>query len=181
MYRRLHKTILISITAAILVACEQPSHLPQGDTNNGGLLLPGNFEALVVVDSIGPARHLAVNDNGDIYVKLTYNETKNGAGGTVGLRDLNDDGKADSIVYFGDYRDVGGSAVGMTIHNGYLYTSTVRQVLRNKLTAGKLVPESKTDVMLTDEDSNVVRNWHTTKPVAFDGKGNMYVPFGSPS
>ena len=49
----------------------------------------------------------------------------NGAGGTVGLRDLNGDGKADSVVYFGDYKDVGDSAVGMTIHNGYLYTSTV--------------------------------------------------------
>src|SRR4051794_2130438 len=133
MYRRLHKTILISITAAILVACEQPSHLPQGDTNNGGLLLPKNFEALVVVDSIGPARHLAVNDNGDIYVKLTYNDAMNGAGGTVGLRDLNKDGRADSVVYFGDYKDEGSLAAGITIHGGYLYTSTVRQVLRNKV------------------------------------------------
>jgi len=163
------------------VSCKQPLHLPKADANNGGLFLPGNFEALVVVDSIGPARHLAVNDNGDIYVKLTYNEALNGAGGTVGLRDLNKDGKADSIAYFGDYRDVGGSAVGMTIHDGYLYTSTVRQVLRNKLTPGKLIPESKTEVMLTDEDENVAENWHTTKPVAFDHKGNMYVPFGSPS
>lgn len=181
MYRWWHKTILISITAAGLAACKQPLHLPPGDTDNGGLLFPGNFEALVVIDSIGPARHLAVNDNGDIYVKLTYNDAMNGAGGTVGLRDLDKDGKTDSIVYFGDYKDVGGSAVGMTIHDSYLYTSTVRQVLRNKLTPGKLVPESKTEVMLTDEDENVVNNWHTTKPVAFDDKGYMYIPFGSPS
>ena len=178
---RLPKTILIIITAACLVACKQRLHLPRGDANKGGLFLPGNFEALVVVDSIGPARHLAVNDNGDIYVKLTYNDAMNGAGGTVGLRDLNEDGKADSIAYFGDYKDVGNSAVGMTIYNGYLYTSTVRQVLRNKLTPGKLIPESKTQVMLTDEDENVAKNWHTTKPVAFDNKGYMYVPFGSPS
>ena len=177
----LDKSISIIITVGCLVSCKQPLHLPRADANNGGLFLPGNFEALVVVDSIGPARHLAVNDNGDIYVKLTYNEAMNGAGGTVGLRDLNKDGKADSIAYFGDYRDVGGSAVGMTIHDGYLYTSTVRQVLRNKLTPGKLIPESKTEVMLTDEDENVTENWHTTKPVAFDNKGNMYVPFGSPS
>src|SRR6476659_6578377 len=178
---RLHKTILISITAAGLVACKQPLHLPQGDTNNGGLLLPKNFEALVVVDSIGPARHLAVNNNGDIYVKLTYNDAMNGAGGTVGLRDLDNDGKADSVVYFGDYKDAGSLAVGITIHDGYLYTSTVRQILRNRLTPGKLIPDSKTEVMLTDEDENVVKNWHTTKPVAFDNKGYMYVPFGSPS
>ena len=178
---RFSKTILIIITAACLAACKQRLHLPKGDANNGGLFLPKNFEALVVVDSIGPARHLAVNTNGDIYVKLTYNDAMNGAGGTVGLRDLNEDGKADSIAYFGDYKDVGNSAVGMTIHDGYLYTSTVRQVLRNKLTPGKLIPESKTEVMLTDEDENVAKNWHTTKPVAFDNKGYMYVPFGSPS
>ena len=46
---------------------------PKGDPDNGGLLLPGGFEAVVVVDSLpGKARHLAVNDNGDIYVKLMH-------------------------------------------------------------------------------------------------------------
>jgi glucose/arabinose dehydrogenase len=115
-----------------------------------------------------------------IYVKLSFNDAMKGKGGTVGLRDLNGDGKADSIVYFGDYTDVGNSAVGMTVHNGYLYTSTVNTVLRNKLT-GSLIPESKTEVILTDNSDNVARNWHTTKPLAFDHKGHMYVPFGSPS
>ena len=174
--------ILLLIVASIsTLACKQESKRPAADKNNGGLFLPKNFEALVVVDSIGRARHLAVNDNGDIYVKLTYNDAMDGSGGTVGLRDLDNDGKADSVVYFGDYKDVGGSAVGMTIHDGYLYTSTVKQVLRTKLTDGDLVPKSKTEVMLTDMDSNVVKNWHTTKPVAFDNKGYMYIPFGSPS
>jgi len=180
-YRRWRKALLLIIQAACLAACKQQLHLPKADADNGGIILPKNFEALVVADSTGPARHLAVNSNGDIYVKLTYNDAMNGAGGTVGLRDLNEDGKADSIVYFGDYKDVGGSAVGMTIHDGYLYTSTVTQVLRNKLTSGKLIPESKTEIMLTDEDENVEHNWHTTKPVAFDNEGYMYVPFGSPS
>jgi glucose/arabinose dehydrogenase/cytochrome c553 len=164
-----------------IIGCKQNAQRPKADPDNGGLFLPGDFEALVVVDSIGEARHLAVNNNGDIYVKLTYNDRMNGSGGTVGLRDLNGDGKADSIVYFGDYKDVGRSAVGMTIHNGYLYTSTVTQVLRNKLKDGELVPTSKTEVVLTDENPNVEKNWHTTKPVAFDNKGYMYVPFGSPS
>lgn len=174
-------SIIICIAVLFIAGCSQQSKTPNGDKDNGGLFLPGNFEALVVTDSIGRARHLAVNDNGDIYVKLTYNDKMDGGGGTVGLRDLDGDGKADSVVYFGDYKDVGGSAVGMTIHNGYLYTSTVNQVLRTKLSPGKLVPENKTEVMLTDLDSNVVRNWHTTKPVAFDNKGYMYIPFGSPS
>lgn len=172
---------LIALSIIIPYGCKVSYKLPRADQNNGGLFLPDNFEAVVVVDSIGKARHLAVNDNGDIYVKLTFNPAMNRSGGTVGLRDTNNDGKADSIIYFGDYKDVGGSAVGVTIHNGYLYTSTVNQVLRNKLTPGKLVPESKTEIILTDLDKNVAKNWHTTKPLAFDTKGYMYVPFGSPS
>jgi len=177
----LQKAILISLALAGLIQCSRPIKLPPGDPGNGGLFLPENFKALVVADSTGRARHIAVNDNGDIYVKLTFNDALHGAGGTVGLRDTNQDGKADTIAYFGEYKDEGSLAVGVTIHDGFLYTSTVRNVLRNKLTPGKLVPESKTDVVLTDDDENVVKNWHTTKPLAFDDAGNMYVPFGSPS
>jgi glucose/arabinose dehydrogenase/cytochrome c553 len=168
------------IVLLISLSCENKhGELPPGDVDNGGLIIPGGFEALVVIDSIGPTRHIAVNDNGDIYAKLRFSRDK--LGGTIGLRDLNGDGKADSVVRFGDYEDVGGSAVGVTIHNGYLYTSTVRQVLRNKLTPGELVPSSRTEIILTDTHPNVARNWHTTKPAAFDGQGNMYIPFGSPS
>lgn len=174
------------ITSIVLLfllctSCNGFKNSPKGDPDNGGLFLPDGFEALVVVDSIGKARHLAVNDNGDIYVKLTFNRAMDRSGGTVGLRDLDNDGKADSIIYFGDYKDIGSSAVGVTIHNGYLYTSTVNQVLRNKLKPGELVPTSKTEIILTDLDTNVAKNWHTTKPLAFDKNGYMYVPFGSPS
>lgn len=172
---------LVALSLLIFYGCRITAKLPDSDSDNGGLFLPDGFEAVTVVDSIGRARHLTVNDNGDIYVKLTFNPKMNRYGGTVGLRDTNKDGKADSIVYFGDYQDVGSSAVGVTIHNGYLYTSTVNQVLRNKLKPGELVPTSKTEVMLTDLDPNVAKNWHTTKPLAFDKKGYMYVPFGSPS
>ena len=174
-------SLFIIFVVLTVLSCNNKTRTVKADPDNGGLFLPDSFQALVVVDSIGSARHLAVNDNGDIYVKLTFNEKMNGKGGTVGLRDLDGDGKADSIAYFGDYKDVGGSAVGMTIHDGYLFTSTVTQVLRTKLTPGKLIPENKTEVMLTDLDSNVAHNWHTTKPVAFDKKGNMYIPFGTPT
>lgn len=172
----------ICIAVFFFAACKQTPHKElKADPDNGGLFLPGGFEALVVVDSIGESRHIAVNDNGDIYAKLTYNDKREGEGGTVGIRDIDGDGKADSIVYFGDYKDLGRSAVGMTIHNGYLYTSTVTQVLRNKLSSDELVPTSKTEVMLTDTSKDVVKHWHTTKPVAFDDEGYMYIPFGSPS
>nr|MBP8944072.1 hypothetical protein [Saprospiraceae bacterium] len=99
-------TLLIALW--IWSGCQsKPMPIPSGDPNNAGLFLPDGFEALAVVDSIGRTRHIAVNDHGDIYVKLTYNDAMKGSGGTVGLRDLDGDGKADSIVYFGDYKDEG--------------------------------------------------------------------------
>jgi glucose/arabinose dehydrogenase len=166
------------LTFISLIQCNTKTQLPKGDADNGGLFLPANFEAVVVADSIGPARHLAVNDNGDIYVKLSY--SKNGEGGNVALRDVNNDGKADSIVRFGDYDNRGSLSNCMRIHDGYLYYASELVIYRNKLTPGKLIPESKTEVVLTEEDSRG-SHWHITKPVSFDDKGHMYVPFGAPS
>jgi len=158
---------------------KRPSVLPAGDPDNGGLFLPGNFEALVVSEGIGRARHIAVNDNGDIYVKLR--SSRPGEGGNVAIRDTNKDGKADIIQKFGDYDNSGSLSVGMRIHDGYLYFSSTRVVYRNKLMPGKLVPESKMEVMLTDDQGRGPQDWHIAKPMAFDDKGNMYVPFGAPS
>lgn len=183
MIRRLDLICALAfMTMMVLLQCttKGKERLPPGDRKNGGLFLPDGFEAVVVADSIGPARHIAVNDNGDIYVKLTFNDAMHGKGGTVALRDADHDGKADIITYFGDYKDEGGLPAGMNIHDGYLYTSTVRYVLRNKLKRGELVPTSETEVIFSDEDTNLFRHWHTAKPLAFDNDGGMYIPFGAP-
>jgi len=58
------------ISILSLTVFRNPGGLPPSDPDNGGLTFPDGFEAVVVVDSLGPARHLAVNNNGDIYVKL---------------------------------------------------------------------------------------------------------------
>lgn len=173
----MHKFFLL-LTVIFLFQCKTKRELPPGDPDNGGLFLPGNFEALVVTDSIGPARHIAVNDNGDIYVKLRF--SKMGEGGNIALRDSTGDGKADIIKRFGDYMDEGSLANGMRIHNGYLYFSSELVLYRNKLTPGNLIPESKMEVVLTDDHEHG-SHWHITKPVSFDNMGNMYVPFGAPS
>ncbi|MGH2647361.1 MAG: cytochrome C, partial [Ginsengibacter sp.] len=146
--------------------------LPPGDTDNGGLVLPQGFEAVVVVNSLdGAARHIAVNTNGDIYVKLRF---PNSEGGNAALRDEDNDGKADIIKYFDEYQDKSSYGTGMRIHNGYLYFSSVTRVFRQKLTPGQLVPDSKIELMLTDTQRP---RQHDTKPIAFDDKGNMYIPF----
>ena len=91
--------------------------LPAGDPGNGGLLLPGNFEAVIVADNLGGARHIAVNTNGDIYVKL---RAVHPDGGNVVLRDEDNDGKADIITKFGIYSDPGSYGTAMRIYKDYL-------------------------------------------------------------
>ena len=172
-------SFILLLLVIFLSQCKSVTELPKGDTNNGGLYLPNNFEAVVVIDSIGSARHLAVNDNGDIYVKLRY--SKKGECGNVALRDTNHDGKADSIVYFGNYNNEGSLANCMRIHDGYLYYASERVVYRNKLSPGKLIPDTKMDTILTEDDTLRGSNWHITKPLAFDDNGHIYVPFGAPS
>ena len=150
--------------------------LPSGDPDNGGLTLPGGFEAVVVTDSLkGTARHIAVNSNGDIYVKLRFPSE---FGGNAALRDQDNDGKVDTIQFFDEYQDKSSYGTSMRIHNGYLYFSSVTRVFRQKLTPGQLMPDSKIELMLTDTQPP---RQHDTKPIAFDDKGNMYVPFGAPS
>lgn len=142
-------------------------------------MLPGDFEAVVVADSIGPARHLVVNDNGDIYVKLRASYPD---GSNVALRDKNNDGKADIIRKFGIYSDTFGYGTAMRIYGGYLYFSSTGDVFRCKLKPGKLLPDTKLELILTDDYLHDPHGFnHTAKPITFDDKGNMYVPFGSPS
>lgn len=141
------------------------------DVDNGGLFLPEGFGALVVADSIGPARHLAVNSNGDIYVKLRITK---GDKGNVAIRDTDKDGKANIIQRFGDYPNDGSFATEMRIHNGYLYFSSELVVYRQKLTPGKLIPAGKPEVIVIDR---FPLRWHNAKSLAFDNKGGLYVTF----
>lgn len=151
--------------------------LPVGDKDHGGLYLPDGFQAVVVVDSIGRARHFAVNDNGDIYVKLRVPDDR--GRGSVAMRDVDNDGKADVVEYFGDYPDEGNYGNAMRIHKGYLYFATAGEVYRTRLTPGQLLPEGRSERILVD-DYKRGRYSHIAKPIAFDNNGHMYVPFGSP-
>ena len=170
--------VLLFLSSLVFTQCKGPDNsLPPGDPDNGGLSLPDGFEAVVVVDSVGRARHLAVSNSGDVYVKLRVPAPK----GLVALRDTDNDGKADSVVVFGDYTDEGNYGTAMRIYNDYLYFSTAGEVYRTKLSPGQLVPDGPVELILKDDYKNAPLGYeHIAKPIAFDNEGNMYVPFGSP-
>ena len=87
------KSICYAFIILTFTQCNN-KRLPPEDADNGGLYLPGDFQAVVVADSLGAARHIAVNDNGDVYVKLRASYPN---GSNIALRDENNDGKADVI------------------------------------------------------------------------------------
>lgn len=137
---------------------------------NDGLTLPDGFCAVVVADSVGPARHLVVRDNGDVYVILRRAEDGHGL---VALRDTTGDGRADVVARFGEV-----AGTGIALRGGYLYASTDTSIHRYALAGGELVPTAAPELMV----SGFLRQGpHASKPLAFDDAGNMYVTVGSPS
>ncbi len=153
-------------------------NLPDGDPDNAGLIIPEGFEALSVVDSLGKARHLAVRENGDIYVKLRYPLPE---GENIAMRDTDGDGKADVIKQWGVYGGKGKYGNAMRIHKGHLYVSTAGHIYRHKLRWRKLLPRAEGELLMTDDYENAEHGYeHIAKPLAFDQEGHMYVQFGSP-
>jgi glucose/arabinose dehydrogenase len=169
---------IIILFVGLLISCSDNTsvfEVPSTDPDNGGLILPQGFGALVVADSVGPARHLAVNTNGDIYIKLRIDT---GDKGNMALRDVDGDGKADIFKRFGDYPNDGRFATEMKIHNDYLYYSSELVVYRQKLDPNNLIPKGKPEVIMVDE---YPIRWHNAKSLAFDNKGGMYVTFSAPT
>jgi glucose/arabinose dehydrogenase len=179
--KKLYAKILI-LTLLVFVGFtqrESRNGLPLQTAENGGLFLPGGFEATVVVDSLpGRARHLAVNENGDIYVKARFARSKGES--VIALRDTNNDGRADIIKYFGGIGGERAYGTAMRIYNGYLYFSSELNVFRYRLKPGQLVPDSEMETILTDDHKHGMHE-HIAKPITFDTRGNMFVPFGAAS
>lgn len=145
--------------------------IPAGELN-----LPKGFQATTFVDSLpGAARHITVNNNGDIYVKLRFPDN---IGGNAALRDNNGDGKTDIIQKFADYEDKGTYGTGMRIYNGSLYFSSETNVYRMRLDSSSLIPQGKPELMIHDVAG---QHEHDGKPLAFDNAGHIYVAFGAAS
>ncbi|MFZ6011100.1 MAG: PQQ-dependent sugar dehydrogenase [Bacteroidota bacterium] len=135
------------------------------------LTLPEGFQASVVVPELGRNRHLVVNGNGDIYVKL--DRLKDGKGIIV-LRDTNGDHIPEVVKSFGEY-----TGTGIAIKNGYLYASSNEQVFRYKFNDNnELVDTDNPEVIVT---GLVAGRQHGTKSIALDNAGNIYVNIGAPS
>lgn len=141
------------------------------DPDDAGLSLPEGFCALAVADDIGAARHLVVDDDGDIYVALRGND---GTGGVMALRDTTGDGRADIRQQFGE-----SGGTGITIHDGALYFAPNDAVLRYPLPGGdQLVPTAAPDTIVAGMPDE---GGHTAKSIAITDVGDLFVNIGSRS
>jgi glucose/arabinose dehydrogenase len=162
------------IACSALLISSKPNNSNKSAINNpddnAGLTLPQGFKATVFADNLGHARHLVVNSNGDVYVKLE--RLKNGKG-IYRLRHSNSSGPV-SVTGFGNY-----IGTGITIKNGYLYASSNTTVYRYKLgTNNEVTDVNKPDIVvsgLTDQGQ------HNSKSIVLDNAGNLYVNVGAPS
>lgn len=133
------------------------------------LKLPEGFSATIIADSLGPVRHLAVNNQGNIYVKL--NALKEGKG-VIFLTDTNHDGVMEQKSAFTGY-----PGTGIRIKNGYLYSSSNSAVYRYKLNDKEEVADtSKAELIVK---GLVDRKRDNSKSITLDDQGNLYVTVGS--
>ncbi len=142
---------------------------PEGGDNDG-LVLQDGFCAIVVADSLGRGRHLAVRENGDIYVALRQ---KNDHGAIAALRDNDGDGRADTIAFFGE---TGGT--GIRFRGDFLYFAADTFIVRYPMMGDGLLPVGKAEPIVT---GFVNQRSHAVKPFEFDEAGNLYVNVGAPS
>ncbi|PWT74995.1 MAG: sorbosone dehydrogenase [Bacteroidetes bacterium] len=148
---------------------QSPAAEPAKAIVDTSIQIPARFSALIFAENLGKARHMAVNTNGDVYVKLQ--ELKNGKG-IVRLRDDDGNGRADSITTFANY---GGT--GIAIKDGHLYASSDEEVFRYNLG-----PDNK--VTNPDQPEKIItgllsRHEHEAKAFVLDNSGNIYVNIGA--
>ncbi|HYM26166.1 MAG TPA: PQQ-dependent sugar dehydrogenase [Vicinamibacterales bacterium] len=152
-------TALIVITGLTLTAANETD----------GLKLPDGFHATVVADGLGPIRHLAVRDSGDVYVS-TPKDAQGKGGGIIALR-LDASHRAITTEHFGDID--GGT--GIRIAGGHLYASAPDGVYRFAFDGNALVPSKAPEAIVEGTPTSHPGFNRTNRPIALDGKGHLFL------
>ena len=157
--------LLLGVAAAPAVAGAQQAAC---DPDNGGLVVPSGFCAVTVARDLGPVRQIVVAPNGDLYAALS-GKTGDGTGGVLAFRDTSGDGRPDSRASFGP-----GGGNDVKLHDGYLYFARNDEIVRWRLTPGRLQPDTPMETVV----SGLPSGGHAAKSVIFLGD-TMLVNFGS--
>ncbi|MES1924767.1 PQQ-dependent sugar dehydrogenase [Salinisphaera sp. T31B1] len=146
-----------------------PAALAAEGCDTAGLALPDGFCATEFAADASQPRHLAVADNGVVYVNLA---TEVDGHALLALRDTDGDGVADTRKSFGQ-----GGATGLTIHDGWLYAATLTDIYRYKL-GESLVPEGEPEHLVSGLPQ---QSAHSARGLAVSDDGSLFVNIGAPS
>ena len=133
-----------------------------------GLILPAGFHATVVSEGLGNIRHLAVRENGNLYVS-TPQDLKGGPGGIIALH-LDANHHANTVEHFSNLD--GGT--GIRFHNGALYAASSSGVYRFAFRGQELVPSKEPELIVAGMPVNHSLP-RTNRIIAFDNRGNLFV------
>ena len=133
-----------------------------------GITVPEGLRVIVAHPGVGRARHLAVRDNGDVYVRL-----RSGDAGVVALRDADGDG-----VYEREERFDGTHGTGIAVSGESLFVATNDAVWRYRLAGEALVP-SGPPVLVVGGLPDLRQ--HAAKSIALGPGDALYVNVGAPS
>jgi glucose/arabinose dehydrogenase len=150
---------LVAGSVLALAAADQPD----------GLKLPEGFHATVVADALGQIRHLAVRDNGDIYVSTPQDQQGRG-GGIIALR-LDASHHAAQTEHFGAID--GGT--GIRFYKGRLYASSPSGVYRFTFDGNALVPSKEAEPIVEGTPTTHPGFNRTNRPIALDGRGGLFI------
>jgi len=154
--------------------------------DNAGITLPPGFCATVFADTIGHARHIVVNSNGDVYVNTWsgkyYPGPTHPGGFLVALRDTSKDGVADIVKRFGpDSLHGSGGGTGIGIYKGSLYAeqsgASSAKIVRYAISTDNMTPTSPTSETIVS--GLPVAGDHPMHPFAIGQAGDIYVDLGS--
>ncbi len=180
----------LPLLGAAALACADADRTPgSADSAGAGLAasasaaspdtvtFPEGFRATVFADALGPARHMAVRGNGDLYVNSWRSDPDRRPpekGYVIALRDTNQDGRADRVERFGGLKDNGGT--GIAFYRDQLYVEAGPAIVRYRLRPADLTPAAAPDTILTGLP---MEGGHTMHPFTIDPEGNLFVNSGS--
>lgn len=147
-----------------------------------GITLPKGFCASVFADKIGHARQMAVAPNGTVFANtwsgVYYsNDTPPDGGFLVALKDMDGDGRAETVERFGPtFAEGARGGTGIAVYKDGLYVELNDKIVRYQLNDDEIAPKSKPETVVSGFP---LTGDHPMHPFTIDDKGNIFAAMGS--
>jgi glucose/arabinose dehydrogenase len=130
--------------------------------------LPKDFSISIYADNLTNPRSMAVDTDDTVYVGSRK------AGNIVALRDRNQDGVAETVIYVTkDLKD----PTGVALHQGDLYVAETSRILRFKQVKAQLRQQQSFEVIKGDLPD---KGWHGARAIEIGPDNRIYIPIGAP-